>query len=213
MLAIRCLKKFPPKEFPRGMSVFVLKSHEAPMLNCQRSFAAATVIPNTPTDAVALWNELQEKTSKRLPLSRSDLRHLLVASSTISNGYSLARDAVSLFQNKGYDFTEEICVHFIRISIQFDDIVSTAKILADPAQRMGAWLCPSSMNMLVDSLIAKQEVSLLLDIMLSTIDRGLKILSAEAIEKVTNAAKEAANAEELSSNIARLSSGLVTLVK
>lgn len=75
---------------------------------------------------------------------------------------------------------------------------------------MGAWLCQSSMNMLVDALIAKQEVSLLIDIMLSTIDRGLKILSADAIDKVTNAAKEVPNAEEILPKIARLSSGLVT---
>lgn len=89
-----------------------------------------------------------------------------------------AGNAVDWFQEKRYDFNEELNSIFVKLCIDDDQLNIATKRLLYKKGRIGAWTTTSSLNRLLNALLEKGEVSTMVDLLDTLAPKGVRMNSA-----------------------------------
>jgi len=87
------------------------------------------------------------------------------------------------YQKKGLDFTEQLAYSFVKASILGEQSKEAAAVCAEYSNRIGAWLTPKPISLLVDNLCEKNEVGLAVEV-LATISVKGTICSPAVFEQL-----------------------------
>lgn len=86
-----------------------------------------------------------------------------------------AGTAVDWFQEKRYDFTEELNSIFINICIEDDQVdIATSRLLYKKG-RIGAWTSTSSLNRLLAALLEKGDAETMAQLLFTLTPKGVRI--------------------------------------
>ncbi len=80
---------------------------------------------------------------------------------------------VNLYENKGYDFTEEINSLFIKACIRCEDPKAAAIAIAKYENRIGAWTSITAFSRLLEVLLEKGEFEILIDAVSTMYRKGI----------------------------------------
>lgn len=102
---------------------------------------------------------------------------------------------IKLYQNKRQDFSEEICTLFIKSCVKGQNPVAAAELIADPSQRIGAWLSRSANMHLMTALAEKQELDLMLQVAKVSLAKGLHVQTPDSAKLLIQVAADKADLE------------------
>ena len=89
--------------------------------------------------------------------------------------------AVELYQRKGQDFSEEVNSHFIQACVRSNSPSIALEYFLKPKNRLSAWTTATSLNRLLESVLANNLNANLLEVILILKSKGL-YLNKRSIE-------------------------------
>eukprot|EP00602_Paraphysomonas_sp_CaronLab_P004631 CAMPEP_0185017780 /NCGR_PEP_ID=MMETSP1103-20130426/676_1 /TAXON_ID=36769 /ORGANISM="Paraphysomonas bandaiensis, Strain Caron Lab Isolate" /LENGTH=194 /DNA_ID=CAMNT_0027547347 /DNA_START=198 /DNA_END=782 /DNA_ORIENTATION=- len=82
--------------------------------------------------------------------------------------------AVDWFQEKGYDFTEELNSVFVKTCVQGNQPEIAVKRFVYAKGRMGSWSTASSLNYLFGSLLEKGDAESMVNVLSTVVPKGVR---------------------------------------
>ena len=139
-----------------------------------------------------MWIVLQNN-----ELALRNLKHLF-SRCVHPNHSKIAARGVEFYQEKGSDFSEEICTLFVNTCLSGKNAKLAAELIAKPHYRIGAWLTKGTTYNLLSALAqcdGPGELPMMLDIMEMTVAKGLRVQSVETLELALQKAIEMGDRE------------------
>jgi hypothetical protein len=99
------------------------------------------------------------------------------------NHVKYARYAVSLYQEKGQDFSEEVGSHFVHACLRGNSPDVAAEVMAKYKNRIGAWVTLKPLLALTEKLCEANKFELLVNMLTVVSTKGARS-SKETFEKV-----------------------------
>jgi chemotaxis protein histidine kinase CheA len=107
-----------------------------------------------------------------LSVSQSDI-YAIIHQGTKPEHFQANLEAVRYFQDKQFEFSEAICLQFVRNGVNADQVGRTARILTIPVNRIGNHLNEDSFRKVFFNLLAKGYNDMAYEFLRSVHDRGL----------------------------------------
>jgi hypothetical protein len=127
-----------------------------------------------------------------LSVSQSDI-YAIIHQGTKPEQFQANLEAVRYFQDKKFEFSEAICLQFVRNGVNADQVEKVARILTIPVNRIGNHLNEDSFRKVFFNLLAKDLHNTAFVFLRSVYDRGLaeRLVEFHHFESLFRAFKKA----------------------
>ncbi len=103
---------------------------------------------------------------------------------------------IELYQRKGYDFSEELCSHFVRACVMGKSPETAVNVFSKYKNRISAWLTATSLQSLLVSLIEQGKIEQAVQTVEMAVRKGVRP-APDSVRLLTDKVNPALTGEQM----------------